>query len=106
MDAGIPDFEANGDSDFQLQVSGWSRVMCLNRARQRRRHRRGVSDWGHLFHHAANADASPEFQAWMEQAGWRPPPPENNRAEEQVTLCKLVTLMFTSTVTVKRVNLR
>lgn len=45
--------------------------MCLNRARQRRRHRRSVEDWAHLYDHAANADASPEFQAWMTKSGWQ-----------------------------------
>jgi hypothetical protein len=45
--------------------------MCLNRARQRRRHRRTVEDWAHLYDHAANADMSPEFQLWMAESGWQ-----------------------------------
>ncbi|CAL8468026.1 g7565 [Coccomyxa elongata] len=54
-----------------LAVAGWCQDMCLNRARQRRRHRRTVEDWAHLWDHAANADASPEFQAWMAEHGWQ-----------------------------------
>ncbi len=45
--------------------------MCLNRARQRRRHRRTVEDWAHLWDHAANADACPDYQAWMAEHGWQ-----------------------------------
>lgn len=52
------------------QVAGWCQDMCLNRARQRRRHRRTVEDWAHLHDHAANADMSPEFQVWMTESGW------------------------------------
>lgn len=54
-----------------MQVAGWCQDMCLNRARQRRRHRRTVEDWAHLWDHAANADTSPEFQAWMGEHGWQ-----------------------------------
>ena len=54
-----------------MQVAGWCQDMCLNRARQRRRHRRTVEDWAHLYDHAANADMSPEFQIWMAQSGWQ-----------------------------------
>ncbi|KAK9901701.1 hypothetical protein WJX75_009287 [Coccomyxa subellipsoidea] len=54
-----------------LAVAGWCQDMCLNRARQRRRHRRTVEDWAHLYDHAANADMSPEFQLWMAESGWQ-----------------------------------
>ena len=59
--------------DFQLmpmtaQVAGWSQDMCLNRSRQRRRHRRSIEDWFHLSEHALVADSSPGFQAWLQTA--------------------------------------
>ena len=34
----------------------------MNPCRQRRRLRRGLEDWGHLFHHALNAEFSAEFK--------------------------------------------
>ena len=39
--------------------------MCLNRARQRRRHRRAIEDWFHLSEHAISADGSLGFQDWL-----------------------------------------
>ncbi len=44
--------------------------MCLNRARQRRRHRRAIEDWAFLHQHALNAEASPDFAAWLPASGW------------------------------------
>ena len=44
--------------------------MCLNRARQRRRHRRAIEDWAFLHQHALNAEASPDFAAWLRGSGW------------------------------------
>ena len=50
------------------QVAGWSQDMCLNRSRQRRRHRRSIEDWFHLSEHALVADGSLGFQAWLRAA--------------------------------------
>jgi len=52
------------------QLQGWCQASCLNRARQRRRHRRAIEDWAFLHQHAANADASPDFAAWLPAGGW------------------------------------
>jgi hypothetical protein len=52
------------------QVSCWCQDMCMNRARQRRRHRRAIEDWARLYEHALNADLSPDFQAWLPGSGW------------------------------------
>jgi hypothetical protein len=48
-----------------LQVQGWCQTLCLNRARQRRQHRRHIDDWAHLLQHAMNADTSPPFVDWL-----------------------------------------
>ncbi|KAK9803567.1 hypothetical protein WJX72_000681 [[Myrmecia] bisecta] len=53
------------------EVAGWCQAMCLNRARQRRRHRRALEDWAHLIQHAINADVSDSFRAWLPTSGWR-----------------------------------
>jgi hypothetical protein len=62
------------------QVAGWCQDMCLNRARQRRRHRRSIEDWFHLYEHALNADASPSFQKWLQTpaSAWHWPQDEND----------------------------
>ena len=52
------------------QLQGWCQAMCLNRARQRRRHRRAIEDWAYLQEHARNADISPDFAAWLPRSGW------------------------------------
>ena len=55
-----------------LQVQGWCQTMCLNRARQRRRHRRASEDWANLLQHAINADLAPDFQQWLHHSsGWQ-----------------------------------
>ncbi|KAJ9534528.1 hypothetical protein QJQ45_022115 [Haematococcus lacustris] len=54
-----------------IAAGNWVQAMLLNPCRQRRRLRRGLEDWAHLYQHALNADLSPEFQAWMSAAGWR-----------------------------------
>lgn len=55
-----------------IAVQGWCHAMCLNRSRQRRRHRRAMEDWGNLFEHALNADASVSFQDWLRlRSGWQ-----------------------------------
>jgi len=46
--------------------------MCLNVGRSRRRLRKTLTEsWRLLAQHAANADASPEFQQHLGAAGWR-----------------------------------
>lgn len=61
-----------------VAVQGWCHAMCLNRSRQRRRHRRGMEDWANLLEHAFNADASPAFQHWLRHcSGWQWRPPDN-----------------------------
>ena len=56
-----------------MQVRGWCQDMCLNRARQRRRHRRAVEDWAHLYEHALAADTAPAFLDWLPASGWQWP---------------------------------
>ena len=67
------------------QVGGWCQDMCLNRARQRRRHRRAIEDWFHLSEHAISADGSPGFQDWLHSPAspWQWPPEQE---EGQVRL--------------------
>jgi hypothetical protein len=36
--------------------------MLMNSCRMRRRLRKGLEDWGHLYQHALNADFSEEFE--------------------------------------------
>lgn len=43
----------------------------MNRARQRRRHRRAIEDWARLYEHALNADLSPDFREWLSGSGWQ-----------------------------------
>ena len=64
----------------QAQVAGWCQDMCLNRARQRRRHRRAIEDWFHLCEHALTADASPSFQQWLQttSSAWHWPQDEDD----------------------------
>ena len=56
-----------------MQVRGWAQDMCLNRARQRRRHRRALEDWAHLYEHALAADVAPGFLSWLPTSGWQWP---------------------------------
>lgn len=59
-----------GSICWGTQLQGWCQAMCLNRARQRRRHRRAIEDWAFLHQHALNAEASPDFAAWLPGSGW------------------------------------
>lgn len=68
-----------------MQVQGWCHSMCLNRSRQRRRHRRGMEDWANLLEHALNADASPDFRDWLHHRSawqWQPPAEQADHPEE------------------------
>ena len=59
-------------SPAAAQAKGWCQAMCLNVGRTRRRLRKTLTDsWRLLAQHAANADASPEFQLHLRAAGWR-----------------------------------
>ena len=54
------------------QAKGWCQAMCLNVGRSRRRLRKTLTEsWRLLAQHAANADASPEYQLHLGAAGWR-----------------------------------
>eukprot|EP00887_Chlorella_sp_A99_P006695 scaffold3.g6695.t1 len=64
----------------QCSIAGWCHVACLNRCRQRRRHRRLLEDWSHMLDHATNADLSEAFQEWMVGAGWRWPTHDEQEA--------------------------
>lgn len=44
-------------------LAGWVHTACLNRCRQRRRHRRQLADWANLLDHAALAQSSPGYAA-------------------------------------------
>ena len=60
--------------------------MCLNRARQRRRHRRAIEDWFHLSEHVISADGSPGFQDWLHSPAspWHWPPEQEVMLTESV----------------------
>ncbi|KAL3159878.1 hypothetical protein ABBQ38_010276 [Trebouxia sp. C0009 RCD-2024] len=73
-----------------IAVQGWCHAMCLNRTRQRRRHRRGMEDWANLLEHALNADASPTFQGWLRHRSawqWQPPEHQADHPEEALGPC-------------------
>ena len=84
---------------YMLQVQGWCQTMCLNRARQRRRHRRATEDWANLLQHALNADLSQDFQDWLynDSSRWTWPEPEKfkdcDEHEFLVRNCGLTTIM-------------
>jgi hypothetical protein len=61
------------------QVCNYCQAMLLNRCRQRRRLRRCLDDWGHLYHHGVNADITAPFQRYLKQVGgnWTPEHPED-----------------------------
>ena len=44
--------------------------MCMNVARQRRRHRRAVEDWAALHAVACTADACAALKWWPRAAAW------------------------------------
>ena len=48
-----------------LQMLGWCQAMCLNRARQQRRHRRALQDLSHLASHAGVADDWEGLREWL-----------------------------------------
>ncbi len=59
-----------------MQAHAWCQAMCLNPARQRRRHRRAIEDWAHLHQHALNAEAAPGTRQGLAALGWRPLRPD------------------------------
>lgn len=73
-----------------IAVQGWCHSMCLNRSRQRRRHRRSMEDWANLFEHALNADASEPFQDWLHHRSswrWQGPADQVDHPEEALGPC-------------------
>ncbi|KAA6425235.1 MAG: hypothetical protein FRX49_04730 [Trebouxia sp. A1-2] len=73
-----------------IAVQGWCLAMCVNRSRQRRRHRRAMEDWNNLLEHALIADASPQFQDWLHHRSswqWQPPPEQADHPEEALGPC-------------------
>ncbi|KAK9867013.1 hypothetical protein WJX84_003646 [Apatococcus fuscideae] len=67
-----------------IAVQGWCQGMCLNRARQRRRHRHALPDWAHLYQHALNADLSQGFMDWQTGAGWQWPHPTTDAPDQDL----------------------
>ncbi|GBF89805.1 hypothetical protein Rsub_02975, partial [Raphidocelis subcapitata] len=53
-----------------IAVGNWAQAALLNPARHRRRLRRGLDDWAHLYQHAVNADCSDAFGSAALAAGW------------------------------------
>lgn len=53
-----------------IAVGNWVQAALLNPARHRRRLRRGLEDWCHLYQHAVNADCSEAFAGVARSAGW------------------------------------
>jgi hypothetical protein len=53
-----------------IAVGNWVQAVLLNPARHRRRLRRGLEDWAHLYQHAVNADCSETFGRAAAAAGW------------------------------------
>lgn len=56
-----------------IALGNWVQATLLNRARQRRRLRRGCEDMANLFQHALIAEACPLVGARLVAAGWRMP---------------------------------
>ena len=54
-----------------IAVGNWVQATLLNRARQRRRLRRGSEDMANLYQHALIAEACPLAGARMATGGWR-----------------------------------
>jgi hypothetical protein len=53
-----------------IAIGNWVQAALLNPARHRRRLRRGLEDWAHLYQHAVNADSSEPFALAATSAGW------------------------------------
>jgi hypothetical protein len=54
-----------------MQAQNWCQMMCLNRARLRRRLKRGLDDWRGLYEHAINADMSEGYREHLRASGWK-----------------------------------
>lgn len=72
------DISLGEDSDLfteqaLIAVGNWVQAVLLNPARHRRRLRRGLEDWCHLYQHGINADSSEAFTTAALTAGWRWP---------------------------------
>ena len=51
-------------------MGNWVQAVLLNPPRHRRRLRRGLEDWCHLYQHAVNADCSETLSSALASAGW------------------------------------
>jgi len=70
-----PDTPLGEDAELFIEqaliaVGNWVQAALLNPARHRRRLRRGLEDWCHLYQHAINADCSETFGGAAVAAGW------------------------------------
>jgi hypothetical protein len=70
-----PSLDLGDDADLFVEqaliaVGNWVQALLLNPARHRRRLRRGLEDWCHLYQHAVNADCSEAFGGAAAAAGW------------------------------------
>ena len=54
-----------------IAVGNWCQAMLMNPCRTRRRLRRGLEDWGHLYQHALGADHSPRLIEHVTKRGWK-----------------------------------
>jgi hypothetical protein len=53
-----------------VAAGNWVQEALLNRSRQRRRLRRGLEDWGHMFQHGLNGDMCEEWEQLVAKKGW------------------------------------
>jgi hypothetical protein len=65
-----------------IALGNWVQATLLNRARQRRRLRRGCEDMSNLLQHALIAEACPLVGARLASAGWRLPQEAAGHEEE------------------------
>lgn len=70
-----------------VQAVYWAKCKCLNRARQRRRHRKSVEDWSHLTQHANVAEGTTAFWDWLSVSPWSWPEQHGNSQDGQVRVC-------------------
>ena len=86
-----------------IAVGNWCQAMLMNPSRMRRRLRRGLEDWGHLYQHALAADHSPGLLDFMQKRGWKWPPqggqdvsprPLSSWVEKETCSCMLQHLLM------------
>lgn len=52
---------------YEVQVLNLVCCLCLNSFRQRRRLKRNLEDWNHLFEHAQAVDLAEDFEKFMKE---------------------------------------